>query len=338
MSRIARVALRAAVLSLTLVAAASLAVPSHAADKVAMKLDWTPHGMHAAIFLAQQKGWFQNAGLDVTIEDGNGSVVTVQLVGAGQFDFGHASLSPVAIARGKGIPVISVAGFVRKSDMGVVVPVGSNLRTAKDLEGRKVAYTAGSLEGPFVGAFFGASRAKVDLMNVDAATKIGTYLSGSADAVISTVPYVLPIVAAKRPGEGILFADSGLDLPGFGLFTTNSVLASKKDIIKRMTNVIAGTWGYVLAGHEDEAVAAIIKARPHLPLDAKVLRGQVDAYKTYFNTDATKDKPFGIQADADWVRTIKAMETGDVLPKGTKPADYYTNDLIDPAYFQTIAK
>ena len=208
MSWIARAAVRTgAALALTVLAATNPVTPSYAADKVSLKLDWTPHGMHAAIFLAQQKGWFQNAGLDVTIEDGNGSVVTVQLVAAGQFDFGHASLSPVAIARGKGIPVISVAGFVRKSDMGVVVPVGSNLRTAKDLEGRKVAYTAGSLEGPFVGAFFGASRPKVELMNVDAATKIGTYLSGSADAVISTVPYVLPIVAAKRPGEGILFAD-----------------------------------------------------------------------------------------------------------------------------------
>ena len=105
-----------------------------------------------------------------------------------------------------------------------------------------------------------------------------------------------------------------------------------------MTNVIAGTWLYILAGHEDEAVDAIIKARPHLPLDAKVLRGMVEAYKPYLYTDATKDKPFGTQAEADWARTIKAMETADVLPKGTKPADYFTNDLIDPAYFQTIAR
>jgi NitT/TauT family transport system substrate-binding protein len=106
-----------------------------ASEKLSLRLDWTPHGMHAPIFLAVEKGWFQRAGLDVTIEDGNGSVIAAQLVGAGQFDIGHASLSSVAIARGKGLPVTSVAGFIRKSDMGVLVPVGSGWKSAKDLEG-----------------------------------------------------------------------------------------------------------------------------------------------------------------------------------------------------------
>jgi len=322
------------------VAALLLGAPSGAlaVDKISLRLDWTPHGMYAPIFLAQEKGWFAKAGLDVSIEDGNGSVVTVQLVGAGQFDVGHASLSSVAIARGKGVPVVSIAGFVRKSDMGVLVPAGSGWRTAKDLEGKKVAYTAGSLEGPFIGAFFGKSRDKVELLNVDAATKVGTYLNGSADAVISTVPYVLPIVAAKRPSEGILFADSGLELPGFGLFTTSSTLAGKKDAIKRLTNVIAGGWGYVLDGHVDEAVAAIIKARPQIKLDPAVLKGQVENYAAYFYTEATRGKPFGSQADLDWANTVKIMEEAKVIPAGSKPSDYFTNELIDAGYFKTIVK
>jgi NitT/TauT family transport system substrate-binding protein len=319
-------------------AAMGLATPSDAADKLTMRLDWTPQGMYAPIFLAQQKGWFRKAGLDVAIEDGNGSIVTVQLVGSRQFDVGHASLSSVAIARGKGVPVISIAGFVRKSDMGVLVPAGSHWRTAKDLEGKKIAYTAGSLEGPFIDAFFGASRSKVDLLNVDAATKVGVYLSGNADGVISTVPYVLPIVAAKRPSEGILFAESGLNLPGFGLFTTNAALSEKRDALKRLVSVITGAWEYVLDGHEDEAVTAIIKAHPQLPLDAAILRSEVDNYKAYFYTDPTRNMPFGFQSEFDWDKTIKVMESADVIPKGSKPSDYFTNDLIDPTYFKTLVK
>jgi NitT/TauT family transport system substrate-binding protein len=314
------------------------ALPSSAAEKLSLRLDWTPHGMHTPIFLAVEKGWFQRAGLDVTIEDGNGSVIAAQLVGAGQFDIGHASLSSVAMARGKGVPVTSVAGFIRKSDMGVLVPTGSGWRTAKDLEGKKVAYTAGSLEGPFIDAFFGASKSKVELLNVDAATKFGTYLSGSADAVISTVPYVLPMVAAKRPSEGILFASSGLDLPGFGMFTTTAKLKEKGDAIKRLTSIVAGGWNYIFDGHIDEGVQAIMKHRSQLPLNADVLKGQVEAYKPYFYSDATKDKPIGIQAEVDWAKTIRVMEDAGVLKKGSRPADYFTNDFLDLQYLAGLLK
>jgi len=276
--------------------------------------------------------------LNVTIEDGNGSVITAQLVGAGQFDIGHASLSSVAIALSKGMPVISVAGFIRKSDMGVLVPADSGWKTVKDLEGKKVAYTAGSLEGPFINPFFGASKSKVDLINVDAANKIGTYMTGTADAVISTVPYVLPLVASKRPATGIFFADFGLDLPGFGLFASHPKLREKGPAIKRFTSIVAGAWPYVFDGHQDEAVQAIVKNRPLLPLDPKVLRAQIDLYKPFFHTEATKDKPIGIQDAKDWASTIKAMETAEVIKTGSKPTDYFTNDYIDTAYFAQISK
>jgi NitT/TauT family transport system substrate-binding protein len=322
--------------AVALLALAPLA--ARAEDKLSLRIDWTPHGMHSPFFLAIEKGWFKKAGLDVTVEDGNGSVIAVQLVGAGQFDVGHAALASMAIGREKGLPVISIAGFIRKSDMGVLVPVDSGWKTAKDLEGKKVAYTAGSLEGPFIGAFFGGSRSKVDLMNVDAATKIGTFLSGTADAVISTVPYVLPIVEEKRKATGILFADSGLDLPGFGLFTTQAKLKEKGPQLKKFTSVVVGTWTYILDGHEDEAVQAELKARPNAPINAKILRGQIEAYKPYFVTDATKDKPIGVQAEQDWTSTIKAMEAAEVVKKGSKPSDYFTNDYIDPGYLAQLLK
>ena len=155
---------------------------------------------------------------------------------------------------------------------------------------------------------------------------------------VSSVPYVLPLVAAKRPSDGIWFADSGLDLPGFGLFTTASTLTAKREAIKKLTNVITSAWVYVLDGHVDEAVDAIMKSRPQLSLNAAVLKNQVGQFESYFYTEATRGRPFGVQSDVDWDRTVKVMENAGVLPRGSKPSDYFTNDLIDPAYFQTILR
>ena len=100
-------------LALLLTAALSIVCAARgatAADKLAIRLDWITHPPHAAIFLAMERGWFKAADLDVSVEDGNGSSTTVQIVGGGgNFDLGHADLGPVAIARAKGFPIISLA-------------------------------------------------------------------------------------------------------------------------------------------------------------------------------------------------------------------------------------
>src|SRR5262245_15207451 len=98
-----------------------------AQEKVSVRLDWTPWGVHAPFHLAAQKGWYRAAGLDVELEDGNGSVTTVQIVGQGRFDVGHASLAPMMIARDKGLPVRAIANFARKSDVGLLIPQGSGI-------------------------------------------------------------------------------------------------------------------------------------------------------------------------------------------------------------------
>lgn len=161
------------------------------AEELKIRLEWLPYGMHAPFHLASVKGWYKEAGLEVTIDDGNGSGPAVQLTAAGQYDISHANLSTMAIARGKGAPVTSVAGFVRKSDMGVLVSRDSGIATPKDLEGKTVYYSTVSFETPFIPAFFknaGADQSKVNLVSLNPGAKIGTYLSGKGDAMISTIP------------------------------------------------------------------------------------------------------------------------------------------------------
>src|SRR3954466_10022348 len=99
--------------------------PAAAQDnKLKVMVDWSPHGMHAGLHLAKQKGWFQEAGLDVDVLDGKGSTATIQQAGAGQIDVGFAQLAAMAVARSNGVPLTSVACFVRAGDNGVMVPKG----------------------------------------------------------------------------------------------------------------------------------------------------------------------------------------------------------------------
>lgn len=311
-----------------------------AQDKLAVRLDWTPWGAHAAIHLASEKGWFRQNGIDASIEDGNGSVTTVQLVGSGRFDVGHASLAPMMIARDKGLGVRAIANFLRKNDIGLLVPRGSNLKTPRDLAGKKIIFTAGSLEAPFLDTFLAAGKLKreqVELLNVEAAAKVPTYAAARADGVFSTVPFVLPAVEATRPSEAILFSDYGLQFPSFGLLSSEDKIKERGPAIRRFASVVAGAWEYILKGGEDEAVKAIIAQRPQAKLDPKVLRAQIESLKAFFATPASKGLPMGVMADADWVAGIKTMASVKLI-KDAPAAGFYTNDMLDRALIAKIAK
>ena len=307
------------------------AAGAQALEKVTVRLDWTPWGAHAPIHLASAKGWFREAGLDVEVQDGNGSVTTVQLVGAGNFDVGHASLAPMIIARDKGLPVKAIASFARKNDIGLLVPKGSSMKSPKDLVGKKMIFTAGSLEAPFLDAFLasgGVKREQVEFINVEASAKISSYIAQRADGVFSTVPFVLPAVAASRASDAVLFADNGLHFPSFGLLSNEETISKRGPMLRKFASIVAGTWTYIHAGHQDEGANAIVSQRPQAKLDPKVLRAQIDALQAYFSTPASQGQPVGILMEKDWEIALKTMSDAKLVKAG-KPAEFFTNAFLD---------
>ncbi|ANN66976.1 ABC transporter substrate-binding protein [Bordetella bronchialis] len=309
------------------------------AEALKVRLDWTPWGVQAPFHLAQQKGWYKQAGLDVTLEDGNGSVTTVQIVGASDaFDVGHAALASMMIAREKGLPVKAVAVFARQSDIGLLVPADSGIAGPAALKGRKVAYTAGSLEAPFIDAFLAAGKLKrgdLELINVDAASKASTYAVGRADAAFSTIPFFLPVVSQTRPSTAVRFADFGLNMPSFGLFASEEKLRTRGDAIGRFASVTARAWEYIYAGHEDEAVKAILAQRPQARLDAKVLRGQIDALKAYFGTPPA-DGRIGAPVPDDWVQAVKTLSSVGLIGGQADPAGFYAPGMVHPERYDAM--
>jgi len=328
-----------------LAGAAALAMPCVAkaravADKVTLRLDFTSSGLHSPFYVGIQRGWFEKAGIDLSMEDGNGSTTTVQLVGAGLFDLGLNSLGPLTVARAKGLPVISVAGFVRKGELGFLVPEESGWKTPKDLIGKKIVYSVASQEGPFVRYFLqqnGVAEDQVELINVDGPSRNAVYFTMQADSLLTTVPGVMPIAAVKRPSVPILFSDFGLNLPGLGMGTRTDTLEKKKDALRRFVSVVCGAWTYILDGHEQEGAQAVFANRPNGAFTVAMMAEQIRLFKPFFFTDATKGRPVGMQSEVDWTMTLKSMADARIIPSDTNPSDYFTNDCIDTAIIDKVA-
>jgi NitT/TauT family transport system substrate-binding protein len=315
----------------TLFAGSRVAVGADEAHTLSVRLDWLPSGYHAPFWLAVDKGWFKNAGLDVTISDGNGSGTTVQLVGTSRYDLGHASLSTMAIGRSKGMALISIAGFFRKGDVALMVPRDSPIEGPKDLKGKRIIYTAGSLETPFIEPFLAAGGLKsreVELLHIDANAKVSQYLTGGSDGIISAGPTVA-LLEKQRASRLILFADYGLNLPSMGLVASNTAVEKKRPAIQQFASIVSGAWAYILKGHEDEGIAAVLHNHEAMRLDPAVLRANLDVSRQFLYSASTKDLPIGVQAESDWAQAIAIMEKAKLIEPGSKPSDYFTNDYID---------
>ena len=243
-----------------------------------------------------------------------------------------------AISKGANLKMVAVV--YDKAGNNVFFRKSANIKSPKDLVGKKIVFTAGSLEAPFLDTFLAAGKVKreqVELLNVEAAAKIPAYAAGRADGVFSTVPFVLPAVEANRPSDAILFSDYGLQFPSFGLLSSEEKIKERGPAIRRFASVVAGAWEYILAGHEDEAVKAIIAQRPQAKLDPKVLRGHIESLKAFFQTPNSKGLPMGVMADADWVAGIKTMASVQLI-KDAPASGFYTNDLLDRDLIAKIAK
>ena len=328
------------VFSAVMTVTAMISSVADATDTLRVRLDWSPWGDQVPFHLAVKKGWYAKQGLAVQLEDGNGSVSTVQIVGNGDYDLGHASLATMAIARSKGLQVKAVAGFIRQNDIGLMIGKDTGVNSPKDLKGKKLTFTAGSLETPFLDRFIsagGLTRDDLELTNVDAANKGTLYMSGRVDGAFSSAPFMQPIFDRQRPTKTIKFSDYGLEFPSFGLFATEATIAAKRDQIRKFASVTAGAWQYILNGHEAEGVQAIMEARPQAKLDPQVLLDQIKILRGLVSTPATAGKPMGIMAEADWAKAIDTLQQGKLMGHVEAPGAYYTNEFIDEKLVKEIA-
>jgi NitT/TauT family transport system substrate-binding protein len=324
----------AAWLALPALSLGSLPARAQAANKLRVRLDFSPWGMHAAMHLATHKGLFKAQGLDVEVQDGTGTISTLQLLAAGQADIGQVALGTMAVAKENGLDLISVAGFARTGDLAVLVDEALKVRAPKDLTGKKLVCFTTSPWAPFIEPFLkanGMDRDSVNLVMVAPSAMISTYASGNSDGFLSQAPFGQPMVSKTRKASALLLGDSGISFPSYGLAVAPATLAAKREAIAKFVQVQVRAWQYIHEGrgdHVDEAVAAILAQRAHARLDPDVLRGQILAYRPFLESPSARQQPFGRQSDADWSAAIRSLEqTGQIKP-GHKPSDYYTNALL----------
>src|SRR6266576_5738647 len=114
--------------------------------QVAVRLDWIYQGPNSGFMVAQDKGFYEQVGLNVEVGPGKGSGNTAQLVASKATQFGFADAYVVGNGVSKGMNIRAVAGLYRRNPTAVVVLADSDIKRPKDLEGKTIAIAAGSTQ------------------------------------------------------------------------------------------------------------------------------------------------------------------------------------------------
>ena len=308
--------------------ALSAASLSFAADKVSLRLNWYLGGLHVPFYYGKEKGYYAAEGIDLTINEGRGSANTVQVVAAGSDTFGLADSSSVILTASKGADVKSVMSLLNTTGYSVVSLAEANIKTPKDLEGKKVAVTPGDPLGQLLQALCkanGVDCSKISMVQVDPAAKVVTVLEKKADALLGGVDDQYFLIKYKGANPAAMrYADFGGNIVGMTIFTSGETLKKNPDLVKRFVRATVKSWEEAKK-NPGAAVDAALKVKPDLNRQSTLDQLMVDI--DLLDSKNSKGR-IGWGAQADWDQTLALLRNYRDLQTDKTWTTFHTNEFL----------
>jgi NitT/TauT family transport system substrate-binding protein len=247
---------------------AGLAVQAKAADPLTLQLKWVAQAQFAGYYVAQAKGFYKDANLDVTIKPGGPDINPSQVIAGGGADVVVDWLPSALAAREKGVPLVNIAQVFQRSGMELSCRKDSGIKTPADFKGKTLGVWFSGNEYPFLSWMSKLKLATTGGPNGVTVLKQGFNvdpLLQKQAACISTMTYNeywQLIEAGMKPDQLVVFKyeDQGVATLEDGLYTVQSKLADAAfvDRLARFVKASAKGWQYAI-DHQDEAVKVVLE-------------------------------------------------------------------------------
>jgi NitT/TauT family transport system substrate-binding protein len=305
----------------------------HALKKVSLRLDFLIRGHHSGFYVALEKGWYKDAGLDVSIAEGTGSAATAQAVAAGNDTFGFVDATSMIAANAQGAGLKMVANMRARNGTAIMVRTDSGINTPTDLAGHKLAITPPGTffynVWPLYAKAANIDTTKVNLVPMSNFIFLQQFQAKNVDAIIGlTDGELTQLQLAHTPTRVFPFADKGLDTISHGVVAKASTIESDPAMVKAFVQATLRGWHYML-DNPREAVGILQKYFPNIDPVQYVAR--IKGVKTVISTPNNAGHPLGWMSAKDWGKTTFLLSKyGNVttIPGGL--ANLYTNEFITP--------
>ena len=324
-------------LSLLLMGSATL--PGMAQTSVKLTLDWRFEGPAAGFLLAQDKGYFAEEGLNVTIDTGNGSVEAIPRVATGAYQFGFGDINSLVkfLDEDPSQPVKAIMMIYDKPTFSVVGRRSLGVTDdPKSLEGKKLG--APPPDGAFAqwAAFVDAAdidTSGITLVSIGFPVREPMLASGDVDGVFGfAFSVILNLKANGVPDDDIatiLFADHGLNLYGNAVLVNETFAEENPEAVKGFVRALAKGFADAVADPAAGA-AAVLSRNETLNIDTETERLTM-ANDMNIKTPYVVENGFGGIDEDRLAASLETLKLSMGLKGNVAAADIFDSQYLPPA-------
>jgi len=300
-----------------------------------LALDWTPNTNHTGIYVAQQKGWYKDQGIDLQLQPYSSNVSPDVLVSSGKADVGISSTESIVADAAVGQPVVSIAAIMQHNTSALVTLKSSGITRPRDLDGKVYGGFGAPYEDAVVGEIIkndgGQGKFKNVTLDVDAMQALESHRVDFA-----WVFEGWEVIQAQRQGTQLNvfpITDYGVaDYYTPNIITSPAEVQQKPDMLRKFMAATARGYEYART-HSQESAQMLINEAPRgtFPDTGLVMASQSFLSPRY----ADPGRKWGLQDAADWQSYPQfILNSGGVLDASGKPVTkmnfdaLYTNEFL----------
>ena len=289
--------------------------PAQAAEAVNLILNWTPTADHSPFYYAKAQGWYEKAGIDLTIEIGKGSGVSSLKVGSGGSPFGIADLATMLVAKSKGADVVALMSIYANTGQTFYWLKSYGVNGAKDFPNHKIGNPPGDASRVMWPAFAkaaGIAPDAVNFVNVGPTAKIAALKSHTVDIISDFYnEHDLKVIEFGADLGYVNWKDIGLNPYGNSLIVNGAYLEKNPKLVEEFVKISQKAFAACVAD-----VAPCLKALLDQAsgLDKENQERQWERIKFLMTDDFTTTKALGwidaerMKKDYELVQTYLGME------------------------------
>jgi NitT/TauT family transport system substrate-binding protein len=247
---------------------------AQAEESVSLLLNWVAGGDHAPYYYAQKTGWYKDAGIDLTLLQGKGSMVAAQAAGAGANTFGLADMTTVLVAIGKGADEVAVMNVYANYPGGFYWLKSSGIKSVKDLADKKIGNPPGDAARslwPALATANGVDPKAVTWVNIGPGAKLAALKAGTVDAVTEFYNEHHTYKGQLGSDLGYLaWKDAGVDPYGNSIVVNGAYLKAHRDTVAAFVKVTQKAFAACVA-EPKPCIQALVEANSGLQVDSQLV-------------------------------------------------------------------